>query len=111
MCCFFHWCLGFSNSKGFGLFNHRGLNFSKGVLLCSMCFGLFFSKDFLNRFVFCLGFFFFFKRVCFFPQGCFFREKSFFFKKKKGVVCFSKGLFLRKVFLFERFFFFRTFCF
>ena len=68
---FFHWCLGFSNSKGFGLFNHRGLDFSKGFcyVRCVLVF-FFFKRFFQTSLFFVLGFFF--KRVCFFPQGFFF---------------------------------------
>ena len=65
-----------------------------------MCFGLFFfSNNFSTGLFFVLGFFFS-RGSAFFHKGVFFFKKVLFFLKKKGVVCFSKGLFLRKVFSF-----------
>ena len=106
---FFQWCPFFQIfSPGLGflfenalVFLSQRFRFFKGVLLCSMCFGLFFQKIFSNRFFF-LSKGFFQEGLFFFTRGFF--RKIFFFEKKrcclffKGVVfangfSFSKDLF------------------
>ena len=80
--------------------------FSKGFSFFFDVFWSFiFSKDFSKQVCFLSKGFFFSRGSVFFFNKVFFFAICFFFLKKKGVACFSKGLFLRKVFPFQRVFF------